>query len=109
MLRAVLGPDELIPLVGMFTGIVTMLVMGTVIVRVAQSQIGQAIARRIHGKSGPAEEELRGELDELREQVTALEHRLAESEERLDFTERLLTRGKEPERLADGGVLDNRH
>jgi len=86
-------PGDFIPLMGMVTGIVSMLVIGFTIVRVAQSQIGQAIARRIHGRGG--DPELRDELGELREQVATLEHRLAENEERLDFTERLLTAGKE--------------
>ena len=88
------NPTDFIPFMGMLTGIVSMVVIGIVIVRVAQSQVGQAIARRIHGKAG-ADPELRAELEELREQVVGLEHRLAESEERLDFTERLLTRGKQ--------------
>ena len=87
-------PDDFIPLMGMLTGIVTMLVVGFAVVRVAQGQIGQAIARRIHGK-GAADPELRDEIYQLREQVSALEQRLAENEERLDFTERLLARGKE--------------
>jgi len=86
-------PNDFIPLMGMATGIVSMLVIGFTIIKVAQSQIGQAIARRIHGK-GAADPELRDELLELRDQVSSLEHRLAESEERLDFTERLLARGK---------------
>jgi len=89
------SPNDFIPIVGMFTGIVSMLVIGFAIVRVAQSQIGQAIARRIQGK-GAADPELREEVYELREQVAALEHRLAESEERLDFTERLLSNQHEP-------------
>jgi hypothetical protein len=91
-------PSDFIPLMGMLTGIVTMLVIGFAIVRVAQGQIGQAIARRIHGKGAP-DPELREELYELREQVAGLEHRLAESEERLDFAERLLARPREPEPL----------
>ena len=86
-------PGDFIPLMGMLTGIVSILVVGFTVIRVAQSQIGQAIARRIHGKGG--DPELREELGELREQVASLEHRLAENEERLDFTERLLTAGKE--------------
>lgn len=109
MLRLVIPPYEWVPLMGMVTGVIAMVIIGTVIIRVAQSSIGQAIARRLHGRSGALEEEFRSELDELREHVADLQHRLAESEERLDFTERLLTRGKDTERLADGGVLDNRH
>lgn len=87
-------PTDFVPLMGMLTGIVSMLVIGFTIVRVAQSQIGQAIARRIHGK-GAADPEIREEIHELREQVTDLGHRLAESEERLDFTERLLAKGRD--------------
>jgi uncharacterized protein YlxW (UPF0749 family) len=87
-------PTDFVPLMGMLTGIVSMLVIGFTIVRVAQSQIGQAIARRIHGK-GATDPELREELHELREQVAELQHRLGESEERLDFTERLLARGRD--------------
>jgi uncharacterized membrane protein YccC len=100
MLQAPPNPTDFIPLMGMFTGVVTMLVMGFAVVRVAQSQIGHAIARRIQGKAA-ADPELREELYELREQVAGLEQRLAESEERLDFAERLLARPKEAVR-SDG-------
>lgn len=82
-------PDEFIPLFGMLTGLVTVVVVGFAVVRVAQSQIGQAIARRIHGKGAP-DPELREELFALRDDVATLERRLADSEERLDFAERLL-------------------
>jgi len=85
-------PGEFIPLMGMLTGIVSMVVVAYAIVRVAQSQIGQAIARRIQGKAG-TDPELREEVLELRDQVAGLEQRLAETEERLDFTERLLVKG----------------
>ena len=89
-------PGEIIPLMGMVTGIVSMLVIGVVIVKVAQGQVGQAIARRLNkGTAGSGgDPELREEMLELREHVGHLEQRLAESEERLDFTERLLASGK---------------
>jgi hypothetical protein len=86
------NPNDFIPLMGMFTGLVMTVAVVFAIVRVAQSQIGQAIARRIQGKHAQ-DPELREEVLELRDQVAALEQRLAESEERLDFTERLLIRG----------------
>lgn len=91
-------PGDFIPLMGMVTGMVMLVVMAFAVVRVAQGQIGQAIARRIHGK-GAQDPELREELLELRDQVAALEQRLAESEERLDFAERLLASRHEPEQL----------
>jgi hypothetical protein len=59
----------------------------------------RAVARRI--EAGAAAAEARGELDDLRERVRQLEQaapRLAELEERLDFTERLLAQ-QEPDRL----------
>lgn len=98
-------PGDFIPLFGMITGVVMMVVIGFTVVRVAQSQIGQAIARRIHGK-GALDPELREELYELREQVAGLERRLAESEERLDFTERLLARPAAPEPLSGSSRAD---
>lgn len=88
-------PGEMIPIMGMVTGIVSMVVIGLVIVKVAQSQLGQAVARRISGRAGAGDQELREEVMELREQVTHLEQRLTEGEERIDFTERLLARGKD--------------
>ncbi len=92
-------PGEAIPLMGMLTGIVSMLLIAFTVVKVAQSQVGQAIARRISGKGGPVVDELRNELLDLREHVGNLEQRLAENEERLDFTERLLAQRNEPQRL----------
>jgi hypothetical protein len=96
-------PGEAIPIMGMLTGIVSMVLIAFVVVRVAQSQVGQAIARRISGRSGPGDEELRNEILDLREHVATLENRLAESEERIDFTERLLAQRAEPERLEAKG------
>lgn len=89
---------------GMATGIVSMVLIAVTIVKVAQSQIGQAIARRIHGKGGAGDQELREEVFELRDQVAQLEHRLAETEERIDFTERLLTRGKDKDEVKLHGL-----
>ena len=93
------SPGEMIPIVGMFTGMVSMVLIAFTIIKVAQSQVGQAIARRISGKSGPADDEMRTELLDLREHVGHLEQRLAESEERIDFTERLLAQRGDTQRL----------
>lgn len=95
MLLRVVTPEDLIPFFGMATGILTMCAMAFAVVKVAQSQVGQAIARRIGGRAGAGDQELREEVMELRELVTHLEHRIAEGEERIDFTERLLARGKD--------------
>ena len=96
-------PGEAIPIMGMLTGIVSMVLIAFVVVRVTQSQVGQAIARRISGRSGVNDEELRNEVLDLREHLANLENRLAENEERIDFTERLLARPAEPERIETRG------
>jgi hypothetical protein len=84
--------NDLIPIFGMLTGRVTMVLIGVTIVKVSQGPIGQAIARRLHGKAGP-DPELLDEVSQLRDQVAGLEQRLIENEERLDFAERLLSSG----------------
>ena len=93
LLRSV-TPDELIPFFGMATGVIFIVAVAITVIRIAQGQIGQAIAKRIHGRGG-SDPELQSEIAELREQVVDLTQRVGESEERLDFTERLLTRGHE--------------
>jgi Tfp pilus assembly protein PilO len=63
--------------------------------------IMRALARRIESKAGP-DPALRAELEQLQLRVSDLESvqlRVSELEERLDFAERLLTRG--PETPAD--------
>lgn len=92
-------PGEIIPIMGMMTGIVAMVLIAVTIMKVARSQVGAALARRISGKSGLADDEFRNEVLDLREHVADLEHRLAQSEERIDFTERLLAHRNEPDRL----------
>jgi hypothetical protein len=57
----------------------------------------RAFARRVEGK-GRADAALRAEVEQLQQRlgdVDHLEQRVAELEERLDFAERLLTRGQE--------------
>jgi hypothetical protein len=60
----------------------------------------KAIARRIEGGAGNAQ--MQTELDTLRDRVAHLEEiapRMTELEERLDFTERVVAQGREPDRL----------
>lgn len=60
----------------------------------------KAIARRIEG--GAAGAQVQAELEGLRERVRQLEEmqpRMAELEERVDFTERVVAKGREPDRL----------
>ena len=62
--------------------------------------IVRAFARRLEEKGG-ADPALRAEVEQLHArlgEVDALHHRVAELEERVDFTERLLAQSREPDR-----------
>lgn len=63
--------------------------------------VAQAVARRIGG-GGADGDALRGEVDDLRAGMEELRHQLMETQERLDFTERLLARQRAPEQLPGG-------
>jgi hypothetical protein len=61
--------------------------------------IMRALARRLEGKSG-SDPALQAELEQLRAQIgdlDVLQHRVAELEERVDFTERLLAQSHDPQ------------
>jgi Tfp pilus assembly protein PilO len=63
--------------------------------------IMRAFGRRLEGK-GAADPALRAEVEHLHArigEVDALQARIAELEERVDFTERLLAQNREPDRL----------
>ncbi len=70
------------------------LAIGAAAVGLLFGPIGAAVARRIGGRSEPADAV--AEIEEMRARMTAevddLRNRLAEAEERLDFAERLLIR-----------------
>lgn len=73
--------------------IASLVVIGKVVVPIAR-----AFAKRIEGN--PANTGLLSEVEELRTRVSELEAqetRLLELEERLDFAERLLTKGRSPD------------
>lgn len=77
--------EEILAIIFLFGG-------GTAVF-LAYSPVGKALARRIQNKPGELEQELIGEVQALRDQVQSLEAHAAEMEERLDFAERLLSRG----------------
>lgn len=92
--ESAMNPNDLIPIFGMITGTLMtgFLVIGGVMV--FRGPLGQAIARRIQGRSGEVEQELLTEVHALREQVLGLEQQVEELGERLDFSERLLAQGR---------------
>ncbi|MGE0352737.1 MAG: hypothetical protein AB7I33_15165 [Gemmatimonadales bacterium] len=94
--------ETLIPIFGMITGLLMTGALIFGVVRIMQSPVGQALARRIQGRHGD-DDDLRHEVAELREQVEYLHQELGEAQERLDFTERLLSRVKEEPRLPGAG------
>lgn len=59
----------------------------------SRTAIGKAIARRIEGPAA-APPELEGEVRELRSEIDALRAELLETQERLDFTERVVSSGR---------------
>ena len=63
------------------------------LVALSRTVIGKAIARRIGGdiEAPPA---LTAEIDELRAEVATLRGDLLETQERLDFTERMIAGGR---------------
>jgi hypothetical protein len=69
------------------------------LVLIARSQIGAAIAHAIRVNATDADEEglavLSRELEEFKREMDAMRLELAETQERLDFTERLLASGRE--------------
>jgi len=85
------NPGDLIPIVGMITGILTVGFMSWAVVAIARGPLGQALSRRIGGTHHDGD--LSQEVMALREQVEDMQHQLVDAQERLDFTERLLTRG----------------
>jgi hypothetical protein len=94
---------DLIPIFGMLTGILITggLIFG--VVRIMHSPVGVALARKIQGVRGEADDELRAEVAYLREQVEDVQRQLGETQERLDFTERIIARQKHASQLPGEG------
>jgi uncharacterized protein involved in exopolysaccharide biosynthesis len=81
---------------------ILVIVMG--LVAIAKTQIGAAVAHAIRAKATNGNEEglalLGRELEEVRRELEAMRLELSETQDRLDFAERLLASGREPaERL----------
>jgi hypothetical protein len=78
----------MVPLLGL--SIVGIVVLG-------RSRLGEALARRIAGERyNPETDE---QITALQEEVAVLRHQLQETQERVEFTERLLSRTDRAEQL----------
>ena len=86
------GPEVLIPITFFAT-------IGAIFV--SRSEIGRAIAHRIRGQADGDSETL-VEVAELRQEVSGLRQDLTETQERLDFAERLLAQARDPQQLPRG-------
>lgn len=62
-----------------------------------RSRLGEAVARRIAG--GRYDPETDEQISALQEEVAMLRHQLQETQERMEFAERLLSRGDRAEPL----------
>lgn len=90
----------MVPIFGMITGLIMTGALIFGVVKIASGPVGQALGRKIQGK-GTEDEDLRHEVAWMREQLEEVQGQLVETQERLDFTERLLTQRAEPERLRE--------
>jgi hypothetical protein len=72
--------------------------LGAAVILIA-IQIGRAVSwkarRAVRGESGSSD----AEVGELRESLDAMQRRMAELEERVDFAERLLAKQRDTDRL----------
>ena len=80
---------------------IVLLFGGGTVAAVAYSPIGRAWADRIRGRVTVDPEAEAGRA-ELAEAVEGLRREVAELAERVDFTERLLTRGRQPDEARHG-------
>ena len=77
--------------------------LGAAVILIA-IQVGRAISGKYGGGRGrhrglPASDD---EISELRQNLDAMQNRVTELEERVDFAERLLAKHRESDRLAQG-------
>jgi hypothetical protein len=75
-------------------GIVIVSISAWTIARVLRGPLGEALSRRIGGTRESVPDD---------EQLAAMQSRLAELEERMDFTERVLLQDREAGQLRQGG------
>lgn len=61
------------------------------------TQLGRLLSGRTSRRAGPPAND--AEIGELRQSLETMQNRVAELEERVDFTERLLTKQREADRL----------
>lgn len=74
--------------------------LGAAVIMIA-IQVGRAISWKARNpQRGSSTSD--ADVDELRQSLEAMQHRIAELEERVDFAERLLAKQRDSDRLAGG-------
>jgi hypothetical protein len=98
-----MGPDVIVPVFGMITGIV---ITGLVIIGPPGRAVGSIITYWLGGGRKKQEALPSGDLDEVHDRLDALQQQLAELAERQEFTERLLAKARQERGLpgAEGGA-----
>lgn len=89
-----MGPGEALAMVTLFLSVASVLVL--------RGPLGKALAERLSGRGSEADGALKGEIEKLGSEVDDLRHRIAETEERLDFAERVLAKQKQQPALPEG-------
>lgn len=95
----IVGPEMIPPWVPVIAA------LGILMTGIVLWPLVRALARRIDGR-GASDAELRGEIEALHQRVADLEQvesRLGELENRIEFSERLLTQHRESAALERGG------
>jgi hypothetical protein len=98
LVRCAMDPDILggvAAVLGLTVPILGLSIVGLVVL--TRSRLGEAIARRIAG--GRYDPETDGQISALQEEVAVLRHQLQETQERVEFAERVLSRGTRAEPL----------
>lgn len=92
-----MGPDLLVPLAGMATGVLLLLPIVKAVVRITEKKL-------TGGSDSDQLAVMREELSAIQDRLDRFEYsddRIAELEERLDFTERMLAR-QQRQQVEDG-------
>ena len=98
-----MGPEVVVPIYGMITGIV---ITGFVIIGPPGRAVGALITYWLGGGRKRQDAVAAPELDELHERLDAVQQQLAEVVEREEFTERLLAKVRQERGLPGAGGAD---
>ena len=98
-----MGPEVVVPIFGMITGIV---ITGFVIIGPPGRAVGALITYWLGGGRKRQDAVAAPELDELHERLDAVQQQLAEVVERQEFTERLLAKVRQERGLPGAGGAD---